>query len=103
MASAFVEKDIILISGGTDNHMMLIGSRIRTITGKMPQNALVKAGGYLRRIKNMVPFVKITFCYLTGIVWYRQPLSQRLKEDQNEDIVRIYDQVIMEILKMKRL
>ena len=43
MARAFVAKDYNLISGGTDNHMMLIDLRNKNITGKDAENALVKA------------------------------------------------------------
>jgi glycine hydroxymethyltransferase len=54
MAKAFVEKDYHLISGGTDNHMMLIDLRNKNITGKVAEEALGKAGITVN--KNMVPF-----------------------------------------------
>ena len=54
MAEAFVEKDYKLISGGTDNHMMLIDLRNKNITGKAAEEALGKAGITVN--KNMVPF-----------------------------------------------
>lgn len=54
MAEAFVDKDYHLISGGTDNHMMLIDLRNKNITGKAAEEALGKAGITVN--KNMVPF-----------------------------------------------
>lgn len=54
MAEAFVAKDYKLISGGTDNHMMLIDLRNKNITGKAAEEALGKAGITVN--KNMVPF-----------------------------------------------
>jgi len=54
MAKAFVSKDYHLISGGTDNHMMLIDLRNKDITGKLAEEALGKAGITVN--KNMVPF-----------------------------------------------
>ncbi|MCL4154362.1 UNVERIFIED_CONTAM: hypothetical protein GTU68_000901, partial [Idotea baltica] len=54
MAAAFVAKDYNIISGGTDNHMMLIDLRNKNITGKDAEQALVKADITVN--KNMVPF-----------------------------------------------
>ena len=54
MARAFVTKDYNIISGGTDNHMMLIDLRNKNITGKDAEQALVKADITVN--KNMVPF-----------------------------------------------
>lgn len=54
MAEAFVEKDYKLISGGTDNHMMLIDLRNKNVTGKAAEEALGIAGITVN--KNMVPF-----------------------------------------------
>ncbi|HEY0045404.1 MAG TPA: serine hydroxymethyltransferase, partial [Flavobacterium sp.] len=54
MAAAFVERGYNIISGGTDNHMMLIDLRNKNITGKDAENALVKAEITVN--KNMVPF-----------------------------------------------
>lgn len=54
MAAAFVEKGYKIISGGTDNHLMLIDLRSKGVTGKQAENALVKADITIN--KNMVPF-----------------------------------------------
>ena len=68
MAKAFVERGYKLISGGTDNHMMLIDLRNKNITGKDAENALVKADITVN--KNMVPFDdKSPFCYFWYSCW----------------------------------
>src|SRR5690606_33990308 len=54
MAQAFVKRGYNIISGGTDNHMMLIDLRNKNISGKEAENALVKAEITVN--KNMVPF-----------------------------------------------
>jgi len=54
MANAFVEKGYELISGGTDNHLMLIDLRSKEVTGKQAEKALENADITLN--KNMVPF-----------------------------------------------
>ena len=54
MALAFVEKGYHVISGGTDNHLMLIDLRSKEVTGKQAENALVQADITVN--KNMVPF-----------------------------------------------
>jgi len=54
MANAFVEKGYKLISGGTDNHLMLLDLRSKNVTGKQAEQALVKADITVN--KNMVPF-----------------------------------------------
>ncbi len=54
MADAFVNKGYDVISGGTDNHLMLIDLRTKDITGKDAENSLIKADITVN--KNMVPF-----------------------------------------------
>jgi len=54
MAKAFMNKGYKVISGGTDNHMMLLDLRSKGVTGKQAENALVKADITVN--KNMVPF-----------------------------------------------
>jgi glycine hydroxymethyltransferase len=68
MAAAFVAKDYKIISGGTDNHMMLIDLRNKNITGKDAENILVKAD--ITANKNMVPFDdKSPFKVLKSRIW----------------------------------
>lgn len=54
MAKAFVDKGYEVISGGTNNHMMLIDLRSKNLTGKLAENTLIKADITIN--KNMVPF-----------------------------------------------
>ncbi len=54
MANAFVKKGYNLISGGTDNHLMLLDLSNKGVTGKLAENALVRADITIN--KNMVPF-----------------------------------------------
>jgi glycine hydroxymethyltransferase len=54
MAAAFVERGYDLISGGTDNHLMLIDLRNKGVTGKVAEQALGRA--HITLNKNMVPF-----------------------------------------------
>ena len=54
MAQAFIDKGYDLISGGTDNHLMLLDLRSKGITGKDAENALIQADITVN--KNMVPF-----------------------------------------------
>jgi glycine hydroxymethyltransferase len=54
MAEAFVKKGYKVISGGTDNHLMLIDLRSKGLTGKLAENSLIKADITIN--KNMVPF-----------------------------------------------
>jgi len=54
MAAAFTERGYKIISGGTDNHLMLIDLRSKDITGKVAENTLIKSDITIN--KNMVPF-----------------------------------------------
>jgi glycine hydroxymethyltransferase len=54
MANAFVEKGYKIISGGTDNHLMLIDLRSKDLNGKLAEETLIKADITVN--KNMVPF-----------------------------------------------
>ncbi|MBU2903495.1 serine hydroxymethyltransferase [Arenibacter algicola] len=94
MASAFVDKGYKIISGGTDNHMMLIDLRNKNITGKDAENALVKAD--ITANKNMVPFDDKSPFVTSGIRFGTAAITTRgLKEDQMKVIVDLIDQVIM--------
>jgi glycine hydroxymethyltransferase len=94
MASAFVDKGYKIISGGTDNHMMLIDLRNKNITGKDAENALVKAD--ITANKNMVPFDDKSPFVTSGIRFGTAAITTRgLKEDQMRVIVDLIDQVLM--------
>ncbi|WP_339623959.1 serine hydroxymethyltransferase [uncultured Winogradskyella sp.] len=93
MAKAFVAKDYHLISGGTDNHMMLIDLRNKNITGKDAENALVKADITVN--KNMVPFDTESPFVTSGIRVGTPAITTRgLKENDMAYVVDLIDEVI---------
>ncbi|WP_411766978.1 serine hydroxymethyltransferase [Winogradskyella sp. A3E31] len=94
MAKAFVAKDYHLISGGTDNHMMLIDLRNKDITGKDAEQALVKADITVN--KNMVPFDTQTPFVTSGIRVGTSAITTRgLKENDMALVVDLIDEVLM--------
>lgn len=94
MAKAFVNKDYNIISGGTDNHMMLIDLRNKNITGKDAEKALVKADITVN--KNMVPFDDKSPFVTSGIRVGTSAITTRgLKEDDMSNIVDLIDEVIL--------
>ena len=93
MAEAFVEKGYKIISGGTDNHCMLIDLRNKNISGKDAENALVKADITVN--KNMVPFDDKSPFVTSGIrVGTAAVTTRGLKETDMLAIVDLIDQVI---------
>ena len=96
MAKAFTERNYKLISGGTDNHMMLIDLRNKNITGKDAELALVKAE--ITANKNMVPFDDKSPFVTSGIRVGTSAITTRgLKEQDMETIVELIDRVINNI------
>ena len=94
MAEAFVKRGYNIISGGTDNHMMLIDLRNKNITGKEAENALVKAEITVN--KNMVPFDDKSPFVTSGIRVGTPAVTTRgLVESDMETIVALIDKVIM--------
>jgi len=93
MAKAFVAKGYDLISGGTDNHVMLIDLRNKNITGKEAEAALGKAEITVN--KNMVPFDDKSPFVTSGIRIGTPAITTRgLKEDEMIVIVNLIDEVI---------
>jgi glycine hydroxymethyltransferase len=93
MAAAFVSKGYKIISGGTDNHMMLIDLRNKNITGKDAEAALVKAD--ITANKNMVPFDDKSPFVTSGIRFGTAAITTRgIKEDQMATIVDLIDEVL---------
>jgi glycine hydroxymethyltransferase len=94
MAKALVAKGYQIISGGTDNHLMLIDLRNKNISGKAAENALVKADITLN--KNMVPFDDKSPFVTSGIRIGTAAITTRgLKEQDMAEIVELIDEVIM--------
>jgi glycine hydroxymethyltransferase len=95
MARAFVDRGYHLISGGTDNHMMLIDLRNKSITGKAAEAALVKAG--ITANKNMVPFDDQSPFVTSGIRVGTAAITTRgLREDDMETVVALIDRVLQQ-------
>jgi glycine hydroxymethyltransferase len=96
MAKAFVASVVmILISGGTDNHLMLIDLRNKNITGKAAENALVTADITVN--KNMVPYDDKSPFVTSGIRVGTAAITTRgMKEKQMEHIVELIDAVIVD-------
>ncbi|MDN3551804.1 serine hydroxymethyltransferase [Mucilaginibacter aquaedulcis] len=93
MAEAFVKRGYEIISGGTDNHLMLIDLRNKNITGKAAENALVNADITVN--KNMVPFDDKSPFVTSGIRVGTAAITTRgMKEKQMEHIVELIDAVI---------
>jgi glycine hydroxymethyltransferase len=96
MATAFTERNYKLISGGTDNHMMLIDLRNKNVTGKDAELALVQAE--ITANKNMVPFDDKSPFVTSGIRVGTSAITTRgLKEKDMETIVELIDRVINNI------
>ncbi|PQJ33093.1 serine hydroxymethyltransferase [Nonlabens arenilitoris] len=93
MAEEFVKRDYDIISGGTDNHMMLIDLRNKNITGKQAEEALGKA--HITVNKNMVPFDNQSPFITSGIRIGTAAITTRgLKEKDMAEIVRLIDVVL---------
>jgi glycine hydroxymethyltransferase len=98
MSKAFVDKGYHVISGGTDNHLMLIDLRTKfpNITGKVVENTLVKADITVN--KNMVPFDSRSPFQTSGLRVGTPAITTRgLKEEQMPVIVDMIDEVIGDI------
>lgn len=93
MAHAFIEKGYQLVSGGTDNHLMLIDLRNKGLTGKTAEAALQAADITVN--KNMVPFDDQSPFVTSGIRIGTPAMTTRgLKETEFEQVVSLIDQVL---------
>jgi len=94
MAAAFVEKGYNIISGGTDNHLMLIDLRNKNISGKKAEQALVQAD--ITANKNMVPFDDKSAFITSGIRFGVPAITTRgMKEEHMQFVVNVIDNVLM--------
>lgn len=95
MAEAFVRRGYGVVSGGTDNHCMLIDLRGKfpELTGKVAEKALVAADITVN--KNMVPFDSRSAFQTSGIRVGTPAITTRgVKEDKMEYIVSLIDRVL---------
>lgn len=98
MAQSFIDKGYKVVSGGTDNHSMLIDLRTKVadITGKQVENTLVKADITVN--KNMVPFDSRSPFQTSGIRVGTPAITTRgVKDDLIPEIVDLIDRVITNI------
>ena len=98
MAKAFTDRGYNIISGGTDNHLMLIDlrSKFPEVTGRMVENTLVQADITVN--KNMVPFDSRSPFQTSGLRIGTPAITTRgLKEEHMEPIVELIDDVISNI------
>lgn len=96
MAQSFVNRGYNIISGGTDNHLILIDLRNKGVTGKATEQALVKA--HITANKNMVPFDDKSPFTTSGIRLGVPAITTRgLKEEHMDTIADLIDRVVTNI------
>jgi len=96
MAQAFTKRNYDIISGGTDNHLMLIDLRNKNISGKKAQETLDLA--HITLNKNAVPFDDKSPFVTSGIrVGVPAITTRGMKENDMENIVDLIDRVLMDV------
>lgn len=94
MAAAFVEKGYQIVSGGTDNHLLLIDLRNKNISGKKAEQVLVQAD--ITANKNMVPFDDKSAFVTSGIRFGVPAITTRgMVEGHMQFVVNAVDKVLM--------
>ena len=97
MAEAFVKRGYKIVSGGTDNHLMLVDLRTKfpELTGKLAEKCLVAAD--ITTNKNMVPFDSRSAFQTSGLRFGTPAITTRgLKEQDMEAIVALVDRVLQD-------
>ncbi|MEX0944249.1 MAG: serine hydroxymethyltransferase [Balneolaceae bacterium] len=93
MAEEFINRGYNLVSGGTDNHLILVDLRNKGLTGKIAEEALDKAGITVN--KNMVPFDSESPFVTSGIRIGSPALTTRgFTENEFTEVVKLIDQVL---------
>lgn len=96
MAKSLVNRGYNIISGGTDNHLMLIDLRNKNITGKKAQETLDRA--HITLNKNAVPFDDKSPFVTSGIRIGVPAITTRgMKEEHMETVIELIDRVLMDI------
>ncbi|HMQ60303.1 MAG TPA: serine hydroxymethyltransferase [Flavilitoribacter sp.] len=102
MAQAFIDHGYQVISGGTDNHLMLIDLRSKGVTGKDAENALVRADITVN--KNMVPFDTQSPMVTSGIrVGVAAATTRGFREDDCRKTVAWIDGILQNIQDESRI
>ena len=97
MAEAFMKRGYKIVSGGTDNHLMLVDLRTKfpELTGKLAEKCLVAAD--ITTNKNMVPFDSRSPFQTSGLRFGTPAVTTRgLKEDKMDYIVELIDRVLQD-------
>ena len=97
MAEAFVKRGYKIVSGGTDNHLMLVDLRTKfpELTGKLAEKCLVAAD--ITTNKNMVPFDSRSAFQTSGLRFGTPAITTRgVKEDKMDYIVELIDRVLQD-------
>jgi glycine hydroxymethyltransferase len=93
MAEEFINLEYQLVSGGTDNHLILVDLRNKGLTGKIAEEALDKAGITVN--KNMVPFDTESPFVTSGIRLGSPALTTRgFKEEEFKEVVQLINQAL---------
>ncbi|MCB0521164.1 MAG: serine hydroxymethyltransferase [Lewinellaceae bacterium] len=96
MATTFIEKGYKIISGGTDNHLMLIDLRSKGVTGKQAEESLVRADITVN--KNMVPFDTEAPMVTSGIRIGTAAITTRgFKEADCRKVADWIDAIVMDV------
>jgi glycine hydroxymethyltransferase len=94
MAKAFLDRGYSIISGGTDNHLMLIDLHSKNLTGKEAENTLIQADITIN--KNKVPFDDKSAFVTSGMRVGTAAITTRgLKANDMEQVVDLIDAVLM--------
>ncbi|MEQ9593780.1 MAG: serine hydroxymethyltransferase, partial [Cyclobacteriaceae bacterium] len=102
MANEFMSRGYQVISGGTDNHLMLIDLRSKKITGKQAEEALIKADITIN--KNMVPFDTQSPFVTSGMRIGTPAITTRgMKEKEMIKVVDLIDQTLQKTEDQKHL
>src|SRR5690606_21741311 len=96
LASALIERGYNIVSGGTDNHLMLVDLRNKGLTGKAAENALDAAG--ITCNKNAVPFDDKSPLITSGIRLGSAAMTTRgMKEEEMRRIADLLDRVLSDV------
>src|SRR5688572_16850052 len=102
MAESFVEKGYKIISGGTDNHLMLIDLRSKKLTGKQAEEALIQADITIN--KNMVPFDTQSAFVTSGMRIGTPAVTTRgMREKDVQKVVEFIDEALQKPEDQKHL
>lgn len=96
LANAMIDNGFDIVSGGTDNHLMLVDLRNKNVNGKETEKALVQAD--ITCNKNMVPFDDKSAFTTSGIRLGTAAITTRgLKESDMQTIAGLINDVVMNI------